>query len=245
MLESLIDKEVAIKLFKLLKYNEGLIMEYEHELFFHHGENVRMYLLVDPIILQGLGYDMIPYQLNFDAISPCFRSMFERIEDLKPLEESFGITTMIQKHSYPLILMKALGIDEDLDDYLHGVHPHLTHCKAKFFMITNGNEWRIYSDFNTWYALDKQLILRFNNKTVTMRDCEILSIFHSSNIFGRFQKVLEVAQKKIIDNIVKAEYDQIENVIIGAIQNHFSNKHLSVDEAREYLDIFVTKHNSH
>lgn len=119
--------------------------------------------------LQALGYDVF----NPAEIVPEF------IADVG-LKKGEKVDFAVFKDGAPVILLEAKHWKQKLDNHDGQLLRYYHVCKAKFSILTNGIEYRFFTDLEATNKMDTVPFLEFNITTITDGQTEELKRFHKS-----------------------------------------------------------------
>ena len=153
--------------------------------------------LVMPM-LQALGYNVFnPMEVIPEYISDIGTKKGEKVD------------YALIENGEPIILVECKHWKENLDNHVSQIYRYFGASKVKFGILTNGIEYRVYSDLDNKNVMDKMPFLTF---TILADDVELLAIqsLHKSV----FNSVEMVEKAKILKN---------NSVIANAVSNEFND----------------------
>ncbi len=119
--------------------------------------------------LQALGYDVF----NPSEIVPEF------IADVG-IKKGEKVDFVVMKDNCPVILLEAKHWKQKLDNHDGQLLRYFHVCKARFSVLTNGVEYRFFTDLVATNKMDEQPFLDFDITTITDTQIEELKRFHKS-----------------------------------------------------------------
>lgn len=179
--------------------------------------------------LNILGYDV------FDptVVVPEFTADIGRKKN-----EKVDFAIMVDKK--PLILIEAKPHTEPLDRHKTQLERYFTVTDSKFAILTNGIEYRFYSDLEKPNVMDKNPFLTMNLLELKDRDIKELEKFKAENF--NIDNILNMAGKKKyingIKNILKEEINNPSDEFVRVFASKLTNKSLRqqvIDEFRGYV----------
>lgn len=137
------------------------------------GESETRSWLINPL-LRALGYD----DSDPNTVIP------EYTADPRDKKDGKVDYAVVDSNGQPIIYIEAKGLNVSLDNYEH--HNQLKRyfnlkLSVKLIILTNGNEYRFYTDLDNENFLDSQPFLSFKLEEYTDTDLEFLSKFHKDN----------------------------------------------------------------
>lgn len=140
----------------------------------------------------------------------------------------------------PLILIEAKSHTEPLDRHKTQLERYFTVTDSKFAILTNGIEYRFYSDLEKPNIMDENPFLVINLLNLKDRDIKELEKFKSENF--NIDKILSMADRKKyingINNILKQEIENPSDDFIRVFASKLTNKPLRqqvLEEFRGYI----------
>lgn len=119
--------------------------------------------------IQALGYDIF----NPTEVEPEF------IADVG-LKKGEKVDFAIKKEDVPVILLEAKHWKQKLDNHDGQLLRYFHVCKAKFAVLTNGVEFRFFTDLAEPNKMDEVAFLEFDITAITDQQIEELKKFHKS-----------------------------------------------------------------
>lgn len=192
------------------------------------NEEATKHSFVMPFI-QALGYDVF----DPNVVKPEFTADIGKKKNEK-------IDYAIMQNDIPLILIEAKACSENLDNHATQLERYYTVTDSKFAILTNGVEYRFYSDIDKVNRMDSKPFLIVNMLNIKDRDIKKLSEFCESQL--DVEKVLNMAnsQKYIlaIKNLFKEETknpgDEIAKYFASQITDKLKTQKL-LDEFKGYI----------
>jgi len=140
----------------------------------------------------------------------------------------------------PLILIEAKPHTESLDRHKTQLERYFTVTDSKFAILTNGIEYRFYSDLEKPNVMDKNPFLVINLLDLKDRDIKELEKFKAENF--NIENILSMAGRKKyingIKNILKEEINNPDDEFVRVFASKLTNKPLRqqiLDEFRGYI----------
>ena len=140
----------------------------------------------------------------------------------------------------PLILIEAKPHTEPLDRHKTQLERYFTVTDSKFAILTNGIEYRFYSDLEKPNVMDKNPFLTINLLDLKDRDIKELEKFKAENF--NIDNILSMAGKKKyingIKNILKEEINNPNDDFVRVFASKLTSKPLRqhvIDEFRGYI----------
>lgn len=100
----------------------------------------------------------------------------------------------ILQNGKPLILIEVKNHKEELDNHHNQLVRYFTVTEAKFAILTNGIEYRFFSDLDEQNKMDKKPFLVINLETLKDRDIKEIEKFAKENL--DIESILSMASKK-------------------------------------------------
>ena len=130
----------------------------------------------------------------------------------------------LKKDGQLLVIIEAKHLDKKLDDHINQLIGYFTFTKAKFGILTNGHNYRFYTDTEAPNMMDNQPFLEFDIDTISKEQLNELENF-------KFEKIN-------VDTIFdRAERLRTENVVKKSIKEELRNP------SREFINLFLKKIN--
>ena len=143
--------------FDLLQNNQ--LSESDTELYFIHP------------FLKSLGYDTS----NPELVSSQYLAVPDDIKTGK-------VDLALLQNGNPIIFVEGKKLNEPLDHHFHQIRRYFAGCRSvDFVILTNGNEYRFYTDLDYKNMLDEEPFLKFKLKEVDGDLVEQLKQFTSQN----------------------------------------------------------------
>jgi len=146
----------------------------------------------------------------------------------------------IMVNGKPLILIEAKSHTETLDRHKTQLERYFTVTESKFAILTNGIEYRFYSDLEKPNIMDKNPFLTINLLNLKDRDIKELEKFKAENF--NIENILNMAGRKKyingIKNILKEEMQNPSDNFIRIFASKLTNKPLRqqvIEEFRGYV----------
>jgi hypothetical protein len=146
----------------------------------------------------------------------------------------------IMVNDKPLILIEAKSHTETLDRHKTQLERYFTVTESKFAVLTNGIEYRFYSDLEKPNIMDKSPFLTINLLNLKDRDIKELEKFKAENF--NIENILSMAGRKKyingIKNILKGEMQNPSDDFIRIFAGKLTNKPLRqqvIEEFRGYV----------
>lgn len=186
----------------MLKYNSERIKEHKENV---KTEEATKHTFVLPF-LRALGYDVY----NPAIVTPEFTA------DIGTKKEE-KVDYAIMSDGVPLILIEVKSIDKDLDKHLNQLLRYFMVTPAKFAILTNGVEYRFYTDLDESNKLDDKPFFTFNAENFTNRDIRFLEKFVSENL--NLESIISTAETKksvsMIKKFLKENFDNPSNDFVS------------------------------
>ncbi len=128
----------------------------------------------------------------------------------------------IMNNGEPLILIEAKSHTENLNDHATQLERYFTVTETRFAILTNGIEYRFYTDLEKTNKMDSVPFFSFNMLNLKERDFKELEKFKSTNF--DINKILASAENK--------KY-------VNAIKNIFKDE--VKEPSEDFIRIFATK----
>lgn len=153
------------------KYQNENFSESNTELYFIHP------------FLKSLGYDTS----NPERVSSQYLAVPEDTKTGK-------VDLALLQNGDPIIFVEGKKLNEPLDHHFHQIRKYFNSCRrVDFVILTNGNEYRLYTDLDHKNMLDKEPFLKFRLKEVDEDLVEQLTQFTSRNFDSK--KLRDQARK--------------------------------------------------
>lgn len=110
------------------------------------------------------------------------------------LKKGEKVDYAIMHEGNPLIIVEVKKHTENLDKYSSQLYRYFGTTDAKFALLTNGIEYRFYSDMNKQNRLDDSPFLIINLEELNKRDVKALERFTKSDL--NIDSILELANKQ-------------------------------------------------
>lgn len=170
-------------------------------------ENTKNYLIIP--FLNTLGYSHFN-PTEFEA---------EYTVDIG-VKKGEKVDYVLKKENEPIILVEAKSTGERLDNHYSQLYRYFK-CEndADFAILTNGKEYRFYSDFITVNRMDKKPFFVFDISNFSKEDVEILNLFTKDNIEKKKtrNKIVSLGNKeefsKKINEVLKNKEEDFIEVI--------------------------------
>ena len=140
----------------------------------------------------------------------------------------------------PLILIEAKSHTEDLDRHKTQLERYFTVTESKFAILTNGIEYRFFSDLEKPNVMDKNPFLTINLLELKQRDIKELEKFKADNF--NIDNILNMAGKRkyinAIKKIMKEEMKEPTDNFVKLFASRITDKHLRqniIEEFRGYV----------
>jgi len=142
----------------------------------------------------------------------------------------------IMHEGKPIILIEAKKINDKLDSHNSQLHRYFSVTKARFSLLTNGIEYRFYSDLDETNIMDKSPFLAFNLLSPKESVLKELEKFTSDKIDA--ENILKAAtrQKNLISirEIFKEEIEEPSDELVRFFARKLTNKKLTQGLVEEY-----------
>lgn len=136
----------------------------------------------------------------------------------------------------PIILIEAKKVNDKLDSHNSQLHRYFSVTKARFAILTNGIEYRFYSDLDETNIMDKSPFLVFNLQTPKESVIKELEKFACDKIDA--ENILKAAtrQKNLISirEIFKEEIEDPSDDLVRFFAKKLTNKKLTQGLIEEY-----------
>lgn len=162
-------------------------------------------------LFQILGYDIFnPQELAAEVISDIGSKKGEKVD------------YVLFKDKSPIIVVECKKWSEDLNSHINQLIRYYHTSKVKFGLLTNGIEYRFFTDLEQSNIMDQEPFFKFNILDFTENDLDTLILF-SKNSF---------TEKNIISTAENLKYlSKIKNVILNELQN----------PSKEFSDLLIRK----
>lgn len=162
-------------------------------------------------LFQILGYDIFnPQELAAEVISDIGGKKGEKVD------------YVLFKDKSPIIIVECKKWGEDLNSHINQLIRYYHTSKVKFGLLTNGIEYRFFTDLDKSNVMDQEPFFIFNILNFTENDLDILLLF-CKNAF---------AEKNIISAAEELKYlSKIKNVILSELQS----------PSKEFSDLLIRK----
>ncbi len=146
----------------------------------------------------------------------------------------------ILQNDSPIIIIECKHWKEDLDVYSSQLHRYFHVVKARFGLLTNGIEYRFYSDIESSNKMDEKPFLEF--KITDLKEFTINEItkFHKSN-FDIDKIINNASSLKYIKEIKKLLNEELDNpseefvrIFAGKV---YTNKRLTEKVMEQFRDL--------
>jgi len=130
----------------------------------------------------------------------------------------------LKKDGKLLVIIEAKHLDKNLDEHINQLIRYFAFTKAKFGILTNGFNYRIYTDTEAPNMMDNQPFLEFDIDNISKEQLIELENF-------KFEKI---NIETIFD---RAERLRTENIVKKSIKEELKNP------SREFINLFLKKIN--
>ena len=168
------------------KYQNKNFSESNTELYFIHP------------FLKSLGYDTS----NPELVSSQYPAVPEDTKTGK-------VDLALLKNGNPIIFVEGKKLNEPLDHHFHQIRRYFSGCRrVDFVILTNGNEYRFYTDLVHENMLDKEPFLKFELKEVGEDLVEQLAQFTSQNFDSKKlrDQALKISRRGKILSFFKRQF---------------------------------------
>lgn len=179
--------------------------------------------------ISALGYDIF----NPTVVIPEFTADISKKKNEK-------VDYAIMYNNQPLILIEAKSHTENLDIYATQLERYFTVTECRFAILTNGIEYRFFTDLEKPNKMDTTPFFTFNILNIKDRDLKELEKFISSNL--DIDKILASAENKkyvsAIKNIFKEEVKNPSEDFVRLFASRLTDKPLRqniMDEFKAYV----------
>lgn len=142
----------------------------------------------------------------------------------------------ILKDGKPLILIECKAIGEKLDNYLSQLYRYFSVSPAKFGILTNGLEYRFYTDLENVNQMDFTPFLSFTLDTITDRQISALEKFSKDN-FDQTAILGDAEQMKytnLITNYLAQQFTDMDDEYATFILKKVYNGHVTKNVLAQY-----------
>ncbi|MFW3412329.1 type I restriction endonuclease [Aliarcobacter butzleri] len=179
--------------------------------------------------ISALGYDIF----NPTVVIPEFTADISKKKNEK-------VDYAIMYNNQPLILIEAKSHTENLDIHATQLERYFTVTECRFAILTNGIEYRFFTDLEKPNKMDTTPFFTFNILNIKDRDLKELEKFISSNL--DIDKILASAENKkyvsAIKNIFKEEVKNPSEDFVRLFASRLTDKPLRqniMDEFKGYV----------
>lgn len=179
--------------------------------------------------ISALGYDIF----NPTVVIPEFTADISKKKNEK-------VDYAIMYNNQPLILIEAKSHTENLDVHATQLERYFTVTECRFAILTNGIEYRFFTDLEKPNKMDTTPFFTFNILNIKDRDLKELEKFISSNL--DIDKILASAENKkyvsAIKNIFKEEVKNPSEDFVRLFASRLTDKPLRqniIDEFKAYV----------
>lgn len=179
--------------------------------------------------ISALGYDIF----NPTVVIPEFTADISKKKNEK-------VDYAIMYNNQPLILIEAKSHTENLDIHATQLERYFTVTECRFAILTNGIEYRFFTDLEKPNKMDTTPFFTFNILNIKDRDIKELEKFISSNL--DIDKILASAENKkyvsAIKNIFKEEVKNPSEDFVRLFASRLTDKPLRqnvLDEFKAYV----------
>ncbi len=142
----------------------------------------------------------------------------------------------IMNNGEPLILIEAKSHTENLNEHATQLERYFTVTETRFALLTNGIEYRFYTDLEKTNKMDSVPFFSFNMLNLKERDFKELEKFRSANF--DIDKILASAENKkyvsAIKNIFKEEVKDPSEEFIRIFASRLATKPLRQNIIEEF-----------
>lgn len=175
--------------------------------------------------ISALGYDIF----NPTIVIPEFTADISKKKNEK-------VDYAIMYNNQPLILIEAKNHTENLDIHATQLERYFTVTECRFAILTNGIEYRFFTDLEKPNKMDTVPFFTFNMLNIKDRDFKELEKFTSSNL--DIDKILASAENKkyvsAIKNIFKEEVKEPSDDFIRIFATKLATKPLRQNILEEF-----------
>lgn len=140
----------------------------------------------------------------------------------------------IMKDGVPIILIEAKKLGEQLDNHCNQLIRYFNVTKAKFAILTNGTEFRFFSDLDETNNMDNIPFLTLNLENLRDREIKELEKFQKENLDT--EKILAAASRQKNINTIKDIFNDQEKEPDDEFVRFFAKKALE----KQHLDKKIT-----
>ena len=189
-----------------MNYNEALRLVArlgENSVFVIDEENTKR-VIIEPIIEQILGYQ-IPYDVTLENIADIGVKSGEKVD------------YAIKVNGVIKILVEAKDLREDIGDkeYITQLYRYYAATGAEVGIITNGVDWRIYTDTAKANIMDLEPIYSFSLKNYTEQAHEVLSSISKGVYSSEYLRALSDNKKSVEQSDIaklETEYEAVQAI---------------------------------
>ncbi len=142
----------------------------------------------------------------------------------------------IQKDDEPIIIIECKHWKEKLDLHNTQLERYFTFTKAKFGILTNGLQYRFYTDLDDTNRMDKKPFLEFDFENLKDPAIAELKKFHK-NIFDA-EKITGRAEELRYYNEIKIEFEKEVNEPSDDFVKFLAQKVYNGRLSQKYIDFF-------
>ncbi len=141
------------------------------------------------------------YLLGYDVFNPIeFVPEFVADHGIKKGEK---VDYAIIKDNKPVILIEAKSVYENLDKHTGQLHRYFTTTESKFAILTNGIEYRFYTDLEKANILDTTPFLTVNLDNLDDKSIDFLNRFSKKN-FNELELIDTISNNQDYDCVYKS-----------------------------------------
>lgn len=175
--------------------------------------------------IQALGYK--PFNLN--DVKPQFTA------DPRP-SGGERVDYAIMRQGKPIILIEAKSINISLsENHWRQLHDYFNSEEVQFGILTNGLEYRFYTDFTKRNIMDKEPFLVLDMLQLDERLVTELQSFERSRF--SLDHALFSAQKLTISRLIQREFTQPSDELVKYIANSISCDELTNSQIQRYTSV--------
>lgn len=161
-------------------------------------------------LFQALGYDVFnPMEFVPEYVADVGIKKGEKVD--------YAILT----DGEPTILVEAKWCGEPLDKHGNQLFRYFTTTKAKFGILTNGVEYRFFTDLDEPNKMDEKPFFEFNITQIKEQDITELKKFHKANfdVEAVFSAAEDLKYTNQIKLLLKRQLNEPEDIFINYILN--------------------------
>ena len=195
----------------------------QHHLMRHH-EDATILVSIQPFI-RALGYDT----QNLAEVFPQFNA------DAKT-HGGERVDYAIMRDGKPIMFIEAKGVSVSLNEsFWKQLYNYFNAADVRFGVLTNGIEYRFYTDLKKSHIMDKQPFLTIDMLNLDERLVAELDSFTKTRFDP--QRIIDGARKRVVARLLKQEMDNPSDEIARHFAKQMTTKRVSSSELTHFAGL--------